>query len=348
MSKNIWWDINRTASYNALFNFIIGNRGAGKTYGSLVRAIKKFINSPDTNPCQFIYLRRMKTELKKLTSADHGRLFDKVQQEFPTHKLEARGDVLYCDKKIMGYAVPLSTATILKSDAFPFVQTIIFDEFIIDNTKTYHYLPDEVRKFEDFYETVARPGNDPDRPDVIVWFLSNAVTINNPYFMEYHLAPPYNGTIQRFGKTKDLLVESVNNTELAKRKKESRFGKIIAGTDYSDYAYDNKWLLDNNEFIDTKTQRANYYMSIRYKSTWLGVWYDQLQGLFYISLDYDPSYPIMYSATTDDHMVNTMLMKKAKQQPFLRQLLSAYECGAVRYESIKIKAWFRDIMRMSW
>ena len=35
--KALYWDPNRTASYNALFNFIVGSRGAGKTYGILNR-----------------------------------------------------------------------------------------------------------------------------------------------------------------------------------------------------------------------------------------------------------------------------------------------------------------------
>ena len=47
-----------------------------------------------------------------------------------------------------------TTASILKSDAFPDVKLIIFDEFIIDNRGTYHYLKDEVTKFLDLYETV--------------------------------------------------------------------------------------------------------------------------------------------------------------------------------------------------
>lgn len=346
--QNIWWDINRTASYNALFNFIVGNRGAGKTYGFLKRQIQRFLRSPKNNRHQFIYMRRLKTELKKLTTSQNGRLFDAVQREFPDHVLKAESDVLTIDGDICGYAVALSTSSILKSDSFPNVREIGFDEFIIDNTKTYHYLPDEVRKFQDAYETIARPGNDLTRPDTIVWFLSNAVTINNPYFSEFHLSPPINGDIQRFGKTKDMLVQNVANTALIERKKATRFGQMISGTRYEEYAYDNQWLLDDERFIEKKTQRSVYYMSLRYKDTWLGIWFDRLQMLYYVSTDIDLQYPVMYSATTDDHQPNTMLFKRAKSQAYIRQLITAYEMGAVRYESVKLKAWFRDIMGMGW
>jgi hypothetical protein len=345
---SIWWNPQRTASYNCLFNFIIGMRGAGKTYGFLKREIERFLKSPKSNRHQFIYMRRLKEELKKLTTAQNGRLFDAVQKEFPDHTLRAEGDVLYCDKEIMGYGVALSTSSKLKSDAFPHVREIGFDEFIIDNTRTYHYLPDEVRKFLDVYETIARPGNDPDRPDTLVWFLSNAVTINNPYFSEFKLMPPVNGDIQRFGKAKDMLVQNVVNQSLSERKKSTRFGKMISGSHYEEYAYENQWLMDDERFVEKKTQRSTYYMSLRFKDQWLGIWYDQLQMLFYVSLDFDPQYPIQYSATTDDHQPNTMLFKRSRSQSYISHLLDAYDSGGVRYESVKLKAWFREIVGMGW
>lgn len=341
-----YWDPYRVASYNCLFNFIVGPRGTGKTYGALKRGIKRFLQSPKSHRSQFVYCRRIKTELKKLTTANHGRLFDAVQKEFPEHKLEARSDVLYCDDEVMGYAVALSTSSILKSDSFPFVTEIIFDEFIIDNTRTYHYLPDEVRKFLDLYETVARAGSDPNRADVRVWFLSNAVTINNPYFAEFNLMPPANGDIQRFGQSKDMLVQNVQAPNIVAAKKATRFGKMIKCTTYSAYAYDNQWLLDDDTFLGKKSVDSLYYCSIRYQNRWLGVWYDRLQFLFFISNDTDLQYPIQYAATTDDHMPNMLLFKHLRSEPYLSRLRDAYECGSVRYESQKLKGMFREIMRM--
>jgi len=341
--EGIWWDPDRTASYNALFNFVIGMRGAGKTYGALKRNVTRFLKSPKSHRWQFMYIRRLKTELKDLTTSQHGRLFDAVQAEFPNHELKASGNVLTCDGDVMGYGMPLSTSSILKSQAFPLVREIIFDEFIIDNTRTYHYLPDEVRKFQDAYETIARPGNDPDRPDVRVWFLSNAVTISNPYFAEYGLRPPANGDIQRFGPTHDMLVQSVANPRLGEIKKGTRFGRMIAGTNYEAYAYDNEWLLDDDTFVSRKTQRSQYYMSLRYMDRWYGIWYDSLQGLYYVSDNVNLRYPIQASATTDDQQPNTMLFR-GRTNSFFNRLRTAYENGWIRYESIRIKNNFRQIM----
>lgn len=338
---NLFWDIQVPLSYNALWNFILGMRGGGKTYGSLKWCIEKHLKSKDKGEkWQFLYVRRLKAELEKLTISRGGRLFNAVQKEFPEHTFKAESNVLYCDDEIIGYAQPLSTASILKSDSFPDVKVIIFDEFIIDNRGTYHYLKDEVTKFLDLYETIAR------NRDVIVFFLSNAITVTNPYFDFFHLDKPRNGNIQRFGKDKQILVQNFVSEQLSAMKKQSRFGSIIQGTEYLEYAYDNEWLLDNEDFIEKKTQRAEYFLSLRYKDNWLGIWIDRMQWLFYISNDVDLQFPLKYSATTDDHKPNIMLMKAGKKLGWMKQLIEAYQSGCVRYENMKLKNWFRDIMRM--
>lgn len=341
INPNIYWDIKKPLSYNCLWNFILGMRGGGKTYGSLKYCIEQHLaHKKKGEKWEFVYVRRLKSELEKLTIMRGGRLFNAVSQEFPTHKLKAESNTLYCDKDVIGYSIPLSTASIMKSDAFPNVKVIIFDEFIIDNRGTYHYLKDEVTKFLDLYETIARGR------DVIVLFLSNAVTVTNPYFDYFHLNKPLNGDIQRFGKAKQILVQNFVSQDLSALKKESRFGKIISGTEYLDYAYENEWLLDNTDFVEHKTQRARYYLTLRYKDNWLGVWFDDVQWLYYISNDVDLQYGHVYSVTTDDHKPNIMLFKAGRKLSWLKNLQDAYNAGAVRYENIKLKNWFRDIMRM--
>ena len=335
----MYWDITKPLSYNCLWMFIIGMRGGGKTYGSLKWCVEQYLAHRKKGiKWQFLYVRRMKTELEKLTIMRGGRLFNAVKNEFPTHTLKAESNTLTCDGEICGYGQPLSTASVLKSDSFPDVWCIVFDEFIIDNSGTYHYLKDEVTKFLDLYETVARGRN------VKVFFLSNAVSITNPYFDFFHLNKP-NGNIQRFGQ--EILVENFVSKELSQIKKESRFGTIIKGTEYAEYAYDNEWLMDNNDFIEKKKKNCQYYLTLRYKDNNIGIWLDNDNWIFYISNDVDLQYGIKYSVTTDDHKPNIMLFSAGKKLGWLKNLITAYERGCVRYENIKLKNWFRDIMRMA-
>ena len=67
----------KALSYNALFNFVIGERGVGKTTGVL----KFFVNDFLKNGHQFVYIRRY---VDDLSEADRS-LFDnlKAMQCFP-------------------------------------------------------------------------------------------------------------------------------------------------------------------------------------------------------------------------------------------------------------------------
>ena len=99
----------------------------------------------------------------------------KFNNEFKGHTIKINGDKVYVDKKLAGYGFAISNAVVLKSSTFPLVDKIIFDEFIIDKGNI-TYLSNEVDKFLETYETIARMRN------VKVYFLGNAISIANPYF----------------------------------------------------------------------------------------------------------------------------------------------------------------------
>ena len=58
MSDNIFYNYDRVISYNAFLNFLIGERGVGKTYGASKFVTKQFINKNE----EFVYIRRYKTK----------------------------------------------------------------------------------------------------------------------------------------------------------------------------------------------------------------------------------------------------------------------------------------------
>ena len=87
----MYYDYDKISSYNATFNMIITNRGFGKTYGAKKRAINKFLKKGE----QFIYVRRYKSELKKVKD----KFFEKIKKEFEGHKFEIKGFTAYIDNK---------------------------------------------------------------------------------------------------------------------------------------------------------------------------------------------------------------------------------------------------------
>ena len=269
MDKNIFYDYQRVLSYNALLNFIIGERGVGKSYGAKKFVAKRFINKHK----QFVYLRRFKSELKEAMLKNSTPIFFEQianDPELKDHKFTNKKDTMYIDGKLCGFAMPLSIANILKSATYDNVDTIIFDEFIIDKG-TYHYLQNEVTQMLDVIETVAR------LRDIRVFFLGNAISSTNPYFTYFDLSLPYNSDIKTF-KDGLIVVNYIKNLKYREVKKQTRFGKLIEGTKYGKYAIDNEFLTDSKSFIKKKSPNCKFYfilvifppprhMSLSYKTS---------------------------------------------------------------------------------
>lgn len=333
-----FWDIPKTKSYNCLFNFILGIRGAGKTYGLL----KEMVEQYEKKGNRFLYVRRSEEELKTLTTSKSGRLFNHVQVEFEGHALWTEANVLHYDKEICGYAQALSTARKMKSDALDNVRDIIFDEFIIDtSTCQQRYIPDEVTAFLELYESVARPGARD--YDVRCWFLGNAITSTNPYFDRFNLQLPFHSDVYRRG---DFLVQMVAPSELIKAKKATRFYQALGDDAYAAYAAENKFLRDAKYFIEKKGKDSEYQFTLIYYEELLGVWRDYRNGRYYISTDVDKQCRTVYACTTETHEPNTLLLKGFKSSRNLQELKKAYDMGCVYYESQRISQSFRDIVRM--
>lgn len=330
----MFYDFNKLLSYNALLNFVIGERGVGKSFGA-----KKFVISDYLkNGNEFVYIRRYKTELD---NAYEG-FFDQLQNEglFLDHTFRIAAskkkiDKFYCDKEVCGYGVPLSTANILKSASFPKVKTLIFDEFLIDNG-TYHYLRNEVTQFLDIIETIAR------LRDVRVILLGNAITISNPYFDYFKLGLPYNSEFRTF-KDGTILVNYIKNPVYREKKKATRFGALIDGTEYGEYAIDNAFLRDNDSFLAKRDKDARVYSTIVLKGSKYGIWQNWKTGFVYISKDFEPSNPCVFVFDINDHTENT-IYTKARNSTWFQPVLKAYKMGCLFFETQKIKNDFIAII----
>lgn len=324
----MFYDYHDLLTHNTLFNFIVGNRGAGKTFGFKKWAISSFLKTGK----QFIYLRRYKSEIDDMSG-----FFGDVSDFFPECEFEVKGKKLYINKQLAGYLVSLSNALVKKSVNYNQVDKIGFDEFIIDKGNL-RYLNNEVVKFLEFYETVARM-----RDDVRAVFMSNAVSIVNPYFLYWDIRP---NPDKRFTKKGQLLVEFVRNEEFVQAKYKTRFGQIIKGTEYGDYAIENKYLLDNETFIERKTPDAKHVCYVAYNGNNYGFWVDYREGKFYVSKKIDPSCKHSYSLTDADHNPNKMLLRNKKSAFFLMKFIEAYEGGYCFFEDMQTKNQAMEIFRM--
>ena len=327
----MWYDVGKTLSYNCLYNFVIGPRGCGKTYALKKQAINNFKKKGH----QFIYLRRYQEEIDETAST----YFDDVilNGEFPDDVIEYRNGCYYINDCLAGYSMALTKAKSYKSIAFPLVYLIIFDEFLIEDNGYTRYLKNEVKQFLSFYMSIDRYRG------CVVFFLANAVTMVNPYTLYFDLQLPYGSNIVRKG---DLLLQLVQDDEYINNRKNTRFGKMVEGTEFSEYAIENKFTQDKKTFIMKKTEKAQYYFTFIYMGVNYGVWIDYKAGKLFISLDIDPSCNIIYSLTVDDHTPNTLLLNSLNKSPFFKTFIENYKMGNVYFESQKVKTVAYEVIKM--
>lgn len=327
----MYYDLTKILSYNAFLNFLIGERGVGKTYSTSKFVTKQFIKKGE----QFAYIRRYKTELKKAVP----KFFDSLikNSEFPDHNLYNKGETFYIDDKVAGYSMTLSTAQDLKSSNFSNVKYIIFDEFIIEEGQK-HYLANEVENFLGLIESVAR------MRDVKIFMLGNAVTIANPYFLFFDINLPYNTDIKTY-KNGLILIQYMKNENYRQAKRESKFGKLIEGTEYEKYAIDNAFRMDNKDFIEKKSGSSKYSFGFIYKDNKYGVWFDFNGGKIFVSNDFQENGQI-FACTLADHSPNTMLISSAKQYNCWRLFIKNFKLGNVYYENQKIKQNVKEVVKM--
>ena len=319
-------------SYNAFMTYIVTERGLGKSFGAKSFVANRFIKKHK----QFAYIRRYKTELHQALYKKGEKIFWKQiekRDEFKDHKFTNDSELMYIDGKVAGYAIPLSIANILKSSTFEDVDTIIFDEFIIDKG-CYHYLQDEVTAFLEVIETIAR------LRDIRIIFLGNAISITNPYFTYFDITLPYNSEVKVVKRDSNgqplIVVYYAQNSVYREVKKQTRFGQCVAGTKYGDYAIDNKFLRDSKSFIRKKTKTCKFYYTLVLNNVYYGIWCDYQNGVMFVSKDYDPNCPVVFSINPDDHNENT-LMIRCRTSPFFKSIIEHYRLARLCFENQQIK-----------
>ena len=335
MSDNIYYNFDKLFSYNFLIAFVIGERGVGKSFNAKVAVLKKFLKTGE----QFIYLRRYKTELDTALAT----FWDDIQDKgyFEDNLLQVKKSKMLtkfqCDGKVCGYAVPLSTANILKSTAFPNVNTIIFDEFLLDNSGTYRYLKSEVTILLDIIETVGR------LRDIKVILLGNALNVHaSPYFAYWDLELPTGDSEFKTFRDGAIVVNYIKNLKYRDAKKKSRFGKLIDGTAYGRYAIDNEVFRENNSFISKKPPNSTFYGMLIINGINIGLWNGR-DGYLYLSEKYDPNTNCKFALDYSDHTEQT-IFTSIRENVYVHLCIRAYKQGWLRFESQKVKSITMNVL----
>ena len=328
--EEVYYNYSGLLSKNRMVNFVIGMRGGGKSYNFKKYLVKKWLKHGK----QFMIIRRRDSELEMMRKT----YFNDVKQEFEDLEFTIKGNVIYINGEEAGYFQALSTATNIRSSSFPLVDTIFFEEFIIENINTTNnYLKNEVIVLFGLCETVFR-----DRPGVRLIFAANNGGVTNPYFDHFNIRP---NPDKRYTVNDKCVVEYYDNPYFIEFKKSRKaFSDIYADTEYEKYAVYNQTLFDVGErFIKKKPSTAYYYFGINYNGEDYSFWCDMGSDEYYVCKGADKTHMYYFAVTDSDHWEQTQRLKSFKRHPRVQRAVLAYNISQLYFADVFIREKFNEI-----
>lgn len=226
--------------YKAVFNFLIGGRGIGKTYNILSELLN--INH------KFIYLRRTETEVDELLIPemnpfkDFNNDNDVLITPFRLKKsIGFFSNVEVVEGKIqkvgseLGLFIGLSVLANVRGFGASDYTDLFYDEFIPETHK--RAMRGEAEALFNGYETINRNRELKGLPPLRLIAASNSNQISNPYFLSLGIIQPIfkmikNGESIYYDKERSLLVVYYTDSPISKKKNETALYRLTKDTDF--------------------------------------------------------------------------------------------------------------------
>lgn len=261
--KNGYVDIKRILNYRIPFNFIIGGRGTGKTYGALKTAYE--------NDIRFMLMRRTQAQCDLINKPEfnpYKAICSDLGADIGIKSISKYNSMIYenmgddIESRTMGYTCALSTISNMRGFDASDVKLLIYDEFIPE--KHERALKNEGSAFLNAYETINRnrelKGDDP----LQVICMANAFDIANAIFLELGLV----GICERMqlkeqelyiNKDRGILIALLNTSNISRQKADTALYRISTGS-YADMALSNDFSYNDSDGI--KSQKLTEYKLI--------------------------------------------------------------------------------------
>lgn len=250
-------DIKKILDFGLPFNFIVGGRGTGKTFGALEYVIR--------NKVKFIYMRRTQTQCDLINKPEFSP-FKSLNQEFGwnigsasvTKYNSAFYEMQEIEGKLkpsgspLGYSCALSTVSNIRGFDASDVSLLIYDEFIPER----HEKPikHEASAFFNAYETINRNRELKGIKPLQVLCLANANDLGNPIFLELGMVQiaekmRRREQIEYINREKGIGIFLLSDSLISEKKKETAIYKITKGTAFAEMATSNEFSLDESSNI---------------------------------------------------------------------------------------------------
>lgn len=206
---------------------VVGGRGVGKTFNVTGEALDDLF----FNNVSMVYLRRLGVEIDELEknnfiteemlrvyfgnrfsdfNADESKQIMRFSIDGAIHEIKAIRNKIFFDDRCIVYFIALSRAGHVKSNNYPDVKYLVFDEVIIDRSimPNARYIRNEFTVLLNLIETIKRK-----REDFYLFMLSNVGENFNPIFagLGYYLT--HEDIKKGFVEREDYCVQFVENKQ---------------------------------------------------------------------------------------------------------------------------------------
>ena len=243
------------------FNFIVGGRGTGKTYGSLKNAWE--------TGARFIFMRRSEKILETIRTPELSP-FKKLNEDLGIsigfapagrhvdgiYKMETDDDgKLRASGPRLGYLLALSTISNIRGFDASDVDLIIYDEFIKEEHE--RALKGEGKALLNAYETVNRNRELYGQKPVQLFCLSNSEELGNPIFIELGLVQRAE-RMQRRGieiyidRDRGVGLFVLQHSPISKEKGETALYKLSGDSEFSRMALGNRFKEIDDRNVGTR------------------------------------------------------------------------------------------------
>lgn len=322
-------------------------RGPGKTFSFT----RKLLDDYMADKCsKFVLFCRSKLELggvaegmfKSMMSIHYPdyNMYEKIQMKSIYSNIYiscGEGD----EKEILhvGYVIPLNSADNIKRISSMFSDSVqgYFDEFQPEDKNT--YLSNEVGKFLSIHTSISR-GEGKSRRYYPVYFSSNTISINNPYFISLGLNRKIQTNTKMY-KGEGFVFEKAENPGLVEEHAKSGMARAFNNEKSIDYS-DNSWLNDNYACVEKcgNWGRAQYICTLISGDIKLGVKYYPQVMLYYVDYNIDKSSNMVFNIKYDNLEPNIPLIRGSLAMIKLRESM---ERGVVRFKDLRCKGICMDL-----
>ena len=327
---NGYVDIKKILSYDLPFNFLVGGRGTGKTFGTLKYVLE--------DKKKIMLMRRTQSQCDLINKPDFNP-FKPVCEEYgyninvkPVSKYSSIMTEVVDEEvtRVIGYTCALSTIANMRGFDASQVELLVYDEFIPE--KHEKKMKFEGVSFLNAYETINRNRELKGSKPLQVVGLANAFDLGNAIFLELGLVGIcekmiINNNDIYINRDKGVLVCLLNDSKISEQKRNTVLYKLANDT-FSDMALSNEFVYNDDSNIKSQSLKEyKLFCSVQE----IHIYKHKSKKLFYISEH--------KTGTADSYTSDEVDLMRYRKKYGLR-LYGAYMRNNILFENMLTKTLF--------